>query len=374
MNTEFPRKKPAQPSTPKASSGSGSGDGSRIPKANNETTPVVDKEVKSTIASKFGKAIEVLNLINTSVVGIYKRVFETLKSESKKKEEEKKDRRSIFSVVKGLNKKWTEIVEPLQKMTDDISSSIGSAMGEVFGSGIFGRTMGSIFSKVLSFAVSKILVGIVLGNLPTILIVGGIVAAVGALIYYAEEIWEGIKWLGMVFDQGIAWIVDIFGKSKYTKAKEGLAKEIGISEEDVLKYYGDTVRGRDTMLEDYRKAIDDPKFKKELIDKIGKSTTVGYVVPAQSLRIDNGAVPTSTIINQYQIQDKLDKIDLDSAVNAYDSLPDPKSLQIPTVVNTTTNNSTSVNTSFGKDISTFYPTSSLSLGGTSGGNLQLSGF
>ena len=372
MNTEFPRKKPAQPSTAKASSG-GDG-GSRIPKVNNETTPVVDKEVKSTIASRFGKAIEVLNLINTSVVGIYKRVFETLKGESKKKEEERKDRRNIFSVVKGLNKKWTDMIEPLQKMTDDISSSIGSAMGEVFGSGIFGRTMGSIFSKVLSFAVSKILVGIILGNLPTFLIIGGIVAAIGALVYYAEEIWEGIKWLGMVFDQGISWIVDIFGKSKYTKAKEGLAKEIGISKEDVLKYYGDTVRGRDTMLEDYRKAMDDPKFKKELIDKIGKSTSINYITPANSLRIDNGTIPTSTIINQYQIQDKLDKIDLDSAVNAYDSLPDPNSLQIPTVVNTTTNNSTSVNTSFGKDISTFYPTSSFSLGGSSSGNLQLSGF
>lgn len=374
MNTEFPRKKPAQPSTQQSSYGSDSSDSSRIPSVNNATTPVVDEEVKSTIASNFSKAVEVLKLINTSVVGIYKRVFETLKRESKKKEEEKKDRHNIFSVVKGLNKKWTEFIEPLQKMTDDISSSIGNAMGEVFGSGIFGRAMSSVFSKVLSYAVSKILVGIALANLPTILIVSGIVAAIGALIYYAEEIWEGIKWLGMVFDQGIAWIVDIFGKSKYTKAKEGLAKEIGINEEDILKYYGDTVRGRDTMLEDYRKAIDDPKFKKELIDKIGKRTAVGYMVPAQSLSIDNGAIPTSTIINQYQIQDKLDKIDLDSAVNAYDSLPDPKSLQIPTVVNTTTNNSTSVNTSFGKDISTFYPTSSLSLGGISGGNLQLSGF
>lgn len=376
MNTEFPRKKPAQPSTAQSTSGgSGSGDG-RLPKVNNETTPVVDKEVKTTIASKFGKAVEVLNLINTSVVGIYKRIF-VLKDEEKKNAVETKKRvGSIVTAINSIKKTWSGVIESIQRMTDDITNGVGSAMGEVFGSGLFGRTLGSIFSKVLSFAVSKILVGIVLANLPTVAIVAGVIAAIGALIYFAEEIWEGIKWLGMVFDQSISWLVDIFGKSKYTEARENLAKEVGFSEDTIREYYGDTVRGRDQMLEDYRKTQEDPKFKKELLEKIGRTMTVRMIQDPRMLNIDTNVIPASTIINNYGMNDDLGLFDSQMMLDKQLSLSDPSSIKLPTIVNNTTNNNSSVNTSFGKDISTFYPTSSFSLGSGSSGisNLQLSGF
>lgn len=176
----------------------------------------------------------------------------------------------------SIKNMWKSGIESLQNTVESVSSSIGDAIGGIFGSGIFGRMMSKIITKALSFAVGKILVGMVVSNLPMILIGGAIIAAITALVYFSKEIWDAIKWLGYALDQGIDAIIDIlpWGTSKYKEAREELAKDvsnaygINVSEEDILDMYGDTVRGRNQAYEDFKLAYEDEDAYLDVLEKI----------------------------------------------------------------------------------------------------------
>lgn len=174
-----------------------------------------------------------------------------------------------------LSLKNTSFITSLQKTIESTNASIGSAIGGVFGSGLIGKAIGGTITKALNFAVSKVLVGIVASNLPMILLVGGIIAAIGTLIYFAEDIWDSIKWLGWAIDQGIDAIIDVlpWGKSKYADARKQMAEGLGVSEDAIKAMYGDTVRGRNQMYEDY-KAIMNGEITEDELDDLAMTASL----------------------------------------------------------------------------------------------------
>lgn len=155
-----------------------------------------------------------------------------------------------------LNTAWKNGMKNLQGSVENLAGDIGGAIGSVFGQGIFGRTIGKIINKSISWAVGKLLIGMIMSNLPMTALVTGIVAAVGLIVYFAGEIWEAIKWLGYAIDQGIDAILDVVGESKYKKAREEMAKATGLTPEEIKEKYGDTIRGRNQAYEEWQEAKD----------------------------------------------------------------------------------------------------------------------
>lgn len=178
--------------------------------------------------------------------------------------------RKIINGISAIRGSWNSGIKNLQRTTENLSDSIGSTIGSVFGSGLFGKMISGIITKSLSFAVSKILVGMVLSNLPMLAIGAAVIAAIYLVVKYSKEIWEGIKWLGYSIDQAFDALISIlpWGKSKYEESRKQLAGEAGVSEDFIKEYYGDTVRGRNQAYEDWKKAGEDEAFKQDLISKI----------------------------------------------------------------------------------------------------------
>lgn len=180
--------------------------------------------------------------------------------------------KQIYKTIKNFITTYKANVSNIQRTIESTNTSIGASIGNVFGSGLFGKMISGIITKALNFAVSKILLGVVAANLPTVAIVGGIIALVALGIYYWKEIWDAIKFVGYAIDQGIDAIIDVlpWGKSKYIESRKEMATAAGISQEDILKQYGDTIKGRNQAYEDWKKAQTDPEFYKQLMLKLNK--------------------------------------------------------------------------------------------------------
>ena len=288
MNTEFPSRIPTVVQNTSTNTGS----------TTTSTTDSSTKSFRDQLISIFKSVIDNLHKISDSIINFFKsgpsRSTQPARptSDVKRDEKDRAERTSFYQrVARGftaLNDVWHRGIDSLRMTVDQTAMSLGSAIGGVFGRGVFGNLITKAITSALKFAVSKILIGMVLSHLPTIAIIGAIIAAiyilyehfdeiVGAIkwlgtqiwdgiTYVAEQVWEGIKWVGHAFDQAINSIIDIlpWTKSKYTKAQEGLAEKSGISEKIIKAYYGDSVSGRDRMLEDWRKAQEDEAYMNEL--------------------------------------------------------------------------------------------------------------
>lgn len=254
-----------------------------------EKTSEASVDKSTATAAEF--SVKNYSLLNETV-GILKNLVSTVESlftrsnkkdlqEKKNTENEKEDKRSIrkffTNLFNKIDKTWKTGMSSLERTTDNMASTIGSTVGAVFGSGMFGRMLTNIITKTLSFAVSKILVGMVLSNMHWILLIGGIATGIGFLTYYAKDIWswvkkisgdiwEGLKWIGNAIDQAVDSIISIlpWSSSKYEENRKDMAKELGITEQDILDHYGDSVSGRNQAYEDWKRAQSDPEFMKEL--------------------------------------------------------------------------------------------------------------
>lgn len=263
----------------------------------------------------------------------------------------------------SIHESWTDGLKNLQRTVESTSDTIGGAIGSIFGSGLFGRTISSIITKALTFAVNKVLIGLVLSNLPMTLLVGGIVAGIAALIYYSKEIWDGIKWLGWSIDQGLDAIASIWKDSKYENARKELGKQTGLSESDILEYYGDTVRGRNQAYEDYKKSLTDENFKKDLIEQIraGHTEALAKIPTYSNLQLSGEKSSITEYYNNTTINNNNnDSLSSSSGQLALDSLPDVSTMM--PINNVTTVNNTAVGR-FTNNISDKFPSGSLSLGG-----------
>lgn len=201
-------------------------------------------------------------------------------------------RKGAIEAFKNFDRSWKNGIKGLQDVLEGSFSTIGDAVGSVFGQGLFGKMISGIITKALSFAVGKVILGFVVANLPITGIALAIVAALGLIIYFNKEIWNAIKWVGWCIDQGIDAIISWFGKSKYEESRKEMAKEAGVKEKDILEYYGDTVRGRNQAYEDWKKAQTDEAFKQDLLKKIKETVEIN--------------TPKQTKIKDFQ--DKSDKV------------------------------------------------------------------
>ena len=202
-----------------------------------------------------------------------------------------------------LSTQWSKGISKLQYVAENTAESIGDGIGSIFGTGLFGRMISNIITKALTFAVSKVLIGFALSNLPMTLLAGSILTAVGLVVYYSREIWDGIKWLAWSIDQGIDAILSLFTESKYKNAREQLARASGLTDEDILNYYGDTVKGRNQALEDYKRSKTDEEFKKNLISQIKEANkeALDKLPKYSSLQLDNKGSTISEFYNNTTI-------------------------------------------------------------------------
>lgn len=272
------------------------------------TAATSNKSFQEQIIQIFKNVINSLRTISDTVANWFTRnpTTQNPAQSSQAKKEVKKEREERIGFFKrvsrgfsSLGDAWRRGIDELKYTFESVSSSIGSAIGGVFGSGLFGNLISKIITKALNFAVTKILLGVITAHLPTIAIITAVIGAIAALAYWGEDIykgiqwieqqiwkgiqwigeqiWEGIKWfwdglkkIGWAIDQAIGDLIDIlpWGKSKYTKAKEGLADAAGVDKRAIEKLYGKTIEGRNQMLEDWRKLETDEDFKKELLGKL----------------------------------------------------------------------------------------------------------
>ena len=194
----------------------------------------------------------------------------------------------LVTGLTNLNERFQMGIESLSNTVESTVNTIGNSVGSVFGEGLFSQMISNAITKSFTFVinkvllkflakamaafVNKILLGVLTANLPITLIVLGIVAAVGLIVYYAEEIWNAIKWLGHAIDQGIAAVIDVlpYGKNKYVESRKDFAQAAGVSEDDIKEMYGDTVEGRNQAYEDWKRAQTDEDYYLELLDKARK--------------------------------------------------------------------------------------------------------
>ena len=269
MNTQFPNR------IPTVINNSTTGNST----TSSESSDPATKTFREKIVEIFKIVIDSLHKISDYVANFFRGGGAKPQQQQTQREERAatKDRaeRGIFfkKVTSGftlLSDAWKKGIANLQSSVDQTASSIGSTIGGVFGQGLFGRLLGNIITKSLEFAVSKVLLGFVVSNFPMIAVGFLILAAIGTIIYFSKEIWEGIKWVGRAIDQAVADIIDAlpWTKSKYSEAAEGIS-DFGVLDEAAVKaYYGDSVNGRNEMLEDFRRAKEDKQFRDELIQKI----------------------------------------------------------------------------------------------------------
>lgn len=225
------------------------------------------------------EGVSILKRFTNMVGDFFHRSTDDDENDSEKEDStEKTDRIAFRKFMKdGISKlraSWNKGIKDLQGSVAQSAMLIGSGVGRVFGSGVFGNMISKVITKALSFAVSKVLIGFVVANLPWVAIGAAILAAIYLIVKYADQIWEGIKWVGYAIDQGIDAILDVlpWGKSKYEKSRQEMAAKLGVSEDAIKDYYGDTVRGRNQAYEDWKKMQLDDDFRREMTEKITKKS------------------------------------------------------------------------------------------------------
>ncbi len=310
MNTEFPTRIPSVTATSTSTANSTKAFQDTVVKvlnaANNNLEKFVDKAgelVKSTKRTSKDDSTKnsdskketvnsvVLQTAATSSVGYLKRLTDTIskffnrpksvedKEDDKKRgKENKQGLDSIRNSIKDYSKAWTKQITNLQTIVTSMSNSLMNTISNVFGGGLFGQVVGRVISKSLEFVINKVLIGTLLANIPRLLLTGaiayGLYKITDLLIKYGEDIWDAIKYVGYAIDQGVDAVISALpwskDGSKYENARKELAEAAGVSEKEILTQYGDTVRGRNQVYEDWKKAQEDPAFKKELIASIKK--------------------------------------------------------------------------------------------------------
>lgn len=335
-------------------------------KKDNYTKESAHSQVPSVVT---GIANELQNLTNIVSDFFDKKIFHPFRKneDSAKDDSDKEDRRSFRRLVKdgisNLTTSWKAQMKSLQQTVESVTDSIGSAVGSVFGRGIFGNLITKIINKALSFAVSKVLVGMALTNLPMTLIGGAIIAAIYLVVKYAEQIWDAIKWLGWSIDQGLDYIASIFRKSKYEEARKNLAKESGLTEEDILAHYGDTVRGRNQAYEDWERAKKDPKIMQDLIAELKKEhADFGLKQSKTYESLKYSGVPITNMTSFTTINNGYNDgfSDVDTAALTVKTDDNIWGMQSPIINTVSNNNSVNLNSILGNNVSNVLPGLSLS--------------
>ncbi len=309
MNTEFPTRIPSVTTTSTSTANSTKAFQDTVVKvlnaANNNLEKFVDKagelvkstkrkskddSTKNSDSKKEAVNSVVLQTAATSSVGYLKKLADTISkffnrpksSEDKEDEKDGKEvKQSLDSIkqsLKDYSKAWTKQITNLQSIVTSMSNSLMNTISNVFGGGLFGQVVGRVISKSLEFVVNKVLIGTLFANIPRLLLTGaiayGLYKIADLLVKYGEDIWDAIKYVGYAIDQGVDAVISNLpwskGDSKYENARKELAEAAGVSEKEILTQYGDTVRGRNQAYEDWKKAQEDPAFKKELIANIKK--------------------------------------------------------------------------------------------------------
>lgn len=283
---------------------------------NSTVVKSVDSTNKPSVAMTiFQKAVDTLNNIRDTVYDIVQNGFHTsegstisssnVKKKDNQDEDEKKKtvsfRQRIIKGFQNFSRDYQAGIKSLQTSVQATSMSLGNAIGNVFGGGLFSRMISGIITKSLNFAVSKILLGVFAANLPMLAIGAAIIAAIYFAIKYWEDIVEGVKWLGILCDQILERIKHPFSDDKYDEARKYLSEEFIIPEDTIKAIYGDTVRGRQQMYEDYLRAQEDPEFARELLSKFkGENTNINENIDRM---MENAIKGTNQIDASTQIVD-----------------------------------------------------------------------
>ena len=338
-------------------------------KSKSESATKEDSVAKDSTVIQVGKIVDeslnVLKSISSAIIDYFQAknglVATTKIEEENKDEETTEEKRSFKRFVRGalnkVNSSWKNSLSSLSSTMEGVSESVGGAVSKVFGGGMFGKMMGNIIKKAIGFAVNKLLVGIILSNLPMTLIVLGIVAAIALIVYYSKEIWEAIKWLGYSIDQGIDWIVSKlpWGKSKYEQSRQEMADALGVSAEAIKDYYGDTVKGRNQAYEDWKAMKDDPAALQALADKVqAKSGWVMQQSKTQdSLQLTSGSRDAIKEVQNFITNNTYNNGPVDQSPLDTTYLPDASMLMTP-VTNTTVNNVNMLSSINPSNVSTGY--------------------
>lgn len=380
MNTEFPSRLPTiQNSTTSSRS-------STITVTKNEQISDFEKS----LLTIFRSSVKTLNNISDFVSNLYQKVsrkdtkkstkiqpstekvveeVKSLRRDNKKTDQSEKAERSFFykKITNGisyLTDTWKDSIRNLASTVESTNSSIGSAIGNVFGSGVIGRLVGNVVTKALNLATSKILMGMIVQNIPTILKLGVIGLAIAGLTKLVVKYWDKIvpviQWIWDAIDQGFDWIKSFFGHSKYEDARKGLMEEFGVDEGVIKKYYGDTVKGRARMLEDWRKIEKDDSYAdsiRPLIREIRdqRNSDINALFSSIKGMPQLGSSSTSIINNQTIINRDSDSDSLTSSELPYmsgtSSVPNISTINNVSTVTNAINGMTSNN------VSTAYPMS-----------------
>lgn len=266
---------------------------SATPTKKNIATTDTSDDIKNTAVATVKSAgilsqiLSILNNLVSSIGNIFTGQGQTQEQPSTVEEDKEEIKQSKFKLFIGkqfekLKDGWKSGIRSLQGTVSSVSQSVGSAVSSVFGGGYFGNMLGKVITRALDLAVGKVLIGIGLKYLPIIAILGSIIATlaywgsdirnwiskVGASI--GEAIYKGTKWLGNAIDQAIDAVISAlpFTSSKYEDARKGLANAAGVTEQDILDYYGDTVEGRNKALEQWRLAQQSPEYMEALIREL----------------------------------------------------------------------------------------------------------
>lgn len=261
MNTEFPSRIP----TVSSSSTNGTRDANlassleRVVKSLNDFSKVLDKITKN---AKTGGPNE------------YREEPKSDNNYNKREEKQgSKFRAKVLSAWESTKNAIVSVFNSLKDSFSDAVNSISGAIGDLFGSGILGNFITKIVRGTINGAIGlvtksmklalkglwsagKMIVSHLIANLPQTLFYSAIIAGITTLAILLREGWEYIKQIGYAIDQGIDAIMSIFGESKYESARQELADFVGASPEELLEIYGDTIKGRNQMYEDYKTLLE----------------------------------------------------------------------------------------------------------------------
>lgn len=216
----------------------------------------------------------------------------------KRKEDNKKHSKlmktliTIGNEIKGI---FTDLKNSIGRFASSLNDSIGAGLSSIFGGGKFGELVestylfltktlwkgitwvGNILSNLLgkmgrilkevSLSLGRVMWGLTkmiataakqlfvstVGFLlsPSGLLLMGILVAVGLIVYYAEEIWDGIKWLGYMLDQAFTDAISLIPgvSNKYDKAYEAESQKLGIDTAQLSNIIGNSTRTRNIVYE-----------------------------------------------------------------------------------------------------------------------------
>lgn len=393
MDTEFPRRLPTVRNNANSSSNSSSSNVSTNTSSANDAKFQQDSlkilnEVLKTLKNTTENVSKIFNTTqkkSTKVkkeergnfteqfITLYKSTITTLKNTVDAVRETKLGKgaewinKKLSSGIESIQQSWDRGIERLQNSVDNVASGVGGAFSKVFGSGMFGNFLGNIIKKAITFGVSKLLLGMILQNPLKSIAGAAVVAGIYFIVKYAKEIWEGIKWLGSALDQLADALLVKFGireKSKYEAAREDLASDAGVSKQDVLDYFGDTVAGRAEAKKAWEKASEDAIYRKQLADEIKEFGNWNRKMSVNPDTIRNASASQKTIqyiqsfstTNNYSGQDYLPNGDI--ALASADSMSNMN--MTPIMFNNSTNTTNVVNSGWVKNVSDIAPTAQMS--------------